>query len=670
MHITPTLPRPRKPKNKILPKPQATLKQPPQPVRFAGGPTLETVDPNNLEQIQRLPASAPLRAIAMKVAPKTSSPLVMQYLAQQFKQHFNDVDYPVNPIHQQTLLHIAVSAGRPKLVEVLLNAGANPLTESANKQDALDWAETKMSRTSTPADRDAIRQMLIKRVKALSKQQQQGAGPLSEPAVQSGPDAAAPGKTTSWFSGWGLGTLFTPQQKADKASADPLPTEVDATKPDSAAPHRSPLSRQDSGLKGSDHPELAQLQQAQQRLQTQLGTAKETIRQLEQTTRQALQDSNLLAQEKAELETALAEIRERIARSEKSVSQSQTDPAQTIKRLSQKEESLRKRLERKTEALQRAEQTFKAELAARQEDLNAQQRDSAAKIAQLSQQLALAHTIKATPASSTTEAATQTLPPTEAPSGHPERKQDRKKIGKMNAKIRELQTELDRVNEQGQHLSEQLTLVQEQYRDWIARLLREKDSLNFQLAQTQWQRDESPLILPQVHQVNKQLMANMNHQGRELQTLRQTLHQQQTALLAQQTQLVQQATQLQAQAEIIQQQKAKKNTLSKTVAHLMALSTSHRSELQRQELSTYQSVLDLVAQKQQGASSEQPASDVLTSLEADLKTLINYRRKELESHTVLSTAMASLHPSEAEGSSEPDSPLTARRFPLRSKSFR
>lgn len=675
MQITPTLPRPQKRQNSVTHWPQPALRQPPPPVRFAGGPSLETVDPNNLAQIQRLPATVPLRALAMKLAPKTSNPQVMAYLAQQFKHHFNSVDYPVNPIHQQTLLHIAVSAGRPKLVEVLLNAGSNPLTESANQQDALDWAETKMSRGTTPADRDAIFQLLMKRVKSLSKQQQQGARPLTEPAVQTGPDAATPGKTTSWFSGWRLGTLFTPQPKfdqtVDQASAAPLPTkELGQTEPDSAPPQRSALSRQDSGLKSSDHPELARLQQDQQRLQSQLHAAKETIRQLEQTTRKALQDSKLLGQEKAELEAALAQVRERAATSEKSASQRQTEAAQAIKRLSQKEESLRKRLERKTEALQCAEQTLQAELAARQEDLNARQRSSAQQIAHLSQQLELARTTKATPANSTTEAATQTPSPTEMSTGRPERKQDRKKIGTMHAKIRELQTELATVKEQGQHLSEQLTLVQEQYRDWIARLLREKDSLNFQLAQTQWQRDESALILPQVHQVNEQLMANMNHQGLELQMLRQTLNQQQAALLAQQAQLARQSDQIREQTDLIQLQKVQKNTLSKTVKHLMTLSTSHRSELQRQELSTYQSMLDLVAQKQQGASSEQPASDVLTALEADLKTLINYRRQQLESHTVLSTAMASLQPPEAEDSSEPDSPLKARRFPLRSKSFR
>jgi predicted nucleic acid-binding Zn-ribbon protein len=632
----------------------------PPPLRFAGGPSLETADPNHLEQIQQLPASIPLRAIAMKLAPKTSNPLVIQYLAQRFKQDFKTVDYPVNPIHQQTLLHIVVSAGRPKLVEVLLNAGANPLVETKNRENALDWAESKMSRGSSPADRQAIQQMLFKRVKELSRQPKPSAGPLPNPATQSVPDAGVPSRTTSWLSGWGLGALLSPLKSPQKTASDAIsglghqPERKDSA-PSTPSPKAEP-----------DQKELAQLEQTQQLLQTRLSAAQGTIKQLEQTTRQALEDRKRLEQEKKKLETALEQLQERVATTDKETSQLQAEATRELKRLSQKEESLRKRLEQKTEALKQAEQTLQAQLAAQQEDFDTQQRSYTQQIATLRQQLAQASTPSASPSAPHQADVIETPSPSETPVS----RRERKKTGKMYAKIRELQSELTRANERGQSLSEQLTLVQEQYRDWIARLLREKESLNVQLAQTQWQRDESALILPQVHQANEQLVANVNQQGQELQMLRQTVVRQQAALDRQKVQLAQQTAQIQAQAAIIQQQKAQKNTLSKTVKHLMALNTSHHQELQRQELSTYHSMLALLGQKQEAAASEPPTATVLAEVEADLKQLIHYRRQQMGSHTVLSTALASIQPSETEESSDAETPSAARRFPLRSRSFR
>ncbi len=631
------------------------IKPPHQAVQFAGGNPLDTIDPNHLQHIKNLPAHLSLQQIAMSIAPKTSDPAVMQYLAQRFQQKFNNVDHPVNPVHQQTLLHIAVSAGRPKLVEALLNEGANPLTENKKGEDALDWAENKISRTASPADRQAIQQMLFKQVKALAKQQPIVKDETPTLAAAHSSHASAPAGPSSWLNNWGLGSLFAQQKEASqKPAADALPNEKQEAEPQAlAAPSVEPAAEE------SAQKELAQLQQTQSLLQSQLAEAKRNLKQLGETTQKAVHDKKQLKQEKKQLEAELQQLQAETASLENKLSHQQTGAAQAIKRLSKKEDSLRKRLEQKTEDLQKAEQKLEAILLTQDTQLKALQASHAQQIANLKQELQNAQKIAFRPPTAES--------PTSSSSGSApaQSTQDRAKAGKLYAKLNGLQTDLSKANARIHHLTEELMLVQKQYRDWIARLLQEKDSLNFQLAQTQWQRDESAIILPKVHQVNEQLVANMNHQGRELQTLRQTISQQTAALSAQQAQLAEQAQQIQEQAELIEKQKAQKQTLSKTAEHAMKLSTSHRRDLQRQVQETYQIILDLLAQKREAGFN----GNDFVEIESDLKQIIAFQQQQLKSSSLLSTALAAPSTSEADESSEADTP-PLRRIPLRSKSFR
>lgn len=128
-------------------------------IRFSGQNTLNPNDPEEIK-ILLLDENENAKALAMKVAPKTSNSLVMALIANRIKHRYGSIDIPIFPATQATLLHCAVSQGEPAVVEKLLQMGASPDKTDKNGHTAVDWLNNKFNLERPPKDREAIRLLL------------------------------------------------------------------------------------------------------------------------------------------------------------------------------------------------------------------------------------------------------------------------------------------------------------------------------------------------------------------------------------------------------------------------------------------------------------------------------------------------------------------------------